>query len=510
MRAGLLALICAALTARAAWTEAAWPACAHVGGREIAPGLLYKQVWARELMRALNERAAAVDAGGAAAVYNASWPLAPLPAWWTEAGITNRVLRYDREVLVVAKRFASALTPRFLDPDLLDPTAADLAAAWHARQVATGARATNLVASATFTAWQWGCLVEDHSAFFAYFDMERVGTPSTLYTRPALLVQAQRPAAYFEVSPFRLLEGLCDPDESTTAPLHVLALSDQGTSPHDSGLWYWTDLGWHGLREVLTRLRHQVNPAGVTGRFWWPADGEVNSTRGFGATRKRWFQFEGGPGELVEDGDLATALEEQAADFENYDYVRTTPTPGFDYMHKFTGTPPDEPSPGSLSSSFYDCTWVAVYEAERGRYRVERSRLWPPDGVSAVVKSVCDVRNLDLFDRHYIESWTTEALDGDTLTSGTSTVSFATVYGESRPVEANRPGDPAGERMSPALSFGAGIDYNDNYWGEGGSDSPYLENNDYLYPSAERGNKVRHRKTYETPVLVVTYTWTYP
>lgn len=231
MRAALFISFLLCTAARAGWTEGAWPACEHVGGREFSPGVLYKQIWARDIFRALEERCQAVAETGNTNLWSRGGS-GYRPAWWTEEGVTNRVVRYDGPrydggqfegdndvggVLPAAKWLAANLSAYFFDPEVLDPEG--LPGSWNDLQVLGGGRTNIPVLSETFTEWVWGCPGVSHSEPFTVYEVESRGTHPYHFNFTNIAARCQLPRDYLSLTPARLLEGLCNPAAAATGAM---------------------------------------------------------------------------------------------------------------------------------------------------------------------------------------------------------------------------------------------------------------------------------------------------
>lgn len=206
------------------WAAGAWPACEHTGWTEYAPGVMHKQIWARDLFWALEERCEAVHTNGSAAIWGAL-----RPTWWTEAGVTNRVARYEvatqdgfdleepgnGSFLEAAKRLCALLAEHYLDTEQIDPEA--LPESWHDFHVEHGARVDVAVQTNAFTAWRWGCPAEDHSGTYIAFDQVRLATNTVDWTYTSLPEALSLPRQLFGITPYRFPEGLCNPEGNPLA-----------------------------------------------------------------------------------------------------------------------------------------------------------------------------------------------------------------------------------------------------------------------------------------------------
>lgn len=199
-----------------AWGDGAWPACEHLGGREIIPGVLYKQIWARDLYWALEERCQAVHSNGSAHVWLGR------PSWWTEAGVTNRVVRYDGAsqdgadtqapsvtVLEAAKILTALLAPHYMNTELVDPESFE--DSWPAFHRSCGGMIDYTVTNYNLSAWVWDCPSEPHSASWDVEDQREIGTNTYLFTAQSLPAALALPERLFNITPYRFLEGFCTP-----------------------------------------------------------------------------------------------------------------------------------------------------------------------------------------------------------------------------------------------------------------------------------------------------------
>ncbi len=505
MRALLLILALLAAPARAGWTAGAWPACEHVGGREFAPGVLYKQIWARDLFHAIEERARGLYATGTTNLWAGTG--VSRPSWWTADGVTNRVVRYDRgganlgdngaRFLPAAKMLVAVLATAYLDKSRLDPD--DMPASWHAWQLAGGARTNIPALTETFTKLRWGCPGSDHTDTITLYDQDaRAATPYPLYSATGLSALAGLPRDYLTVTPFRLLEGFCDPTTAALGPSFVYSPTGQGTSPHASGLWYWSDFGWDGLRAILAEMTHRVvvwpysNPIAVD--WWWDESGD-NFGEEIGEAAETYQRLTPGPDVLLSSGDLAAAQADAAGNRQtDRDGDETPFDPYYIYLHSYTATL----RANVVDGAEYGCYWRAYFRGRQAKPAAGRLYSWPPAGATATIRFYSETETWTAPTGQ--KTWVTEALGQVTASSpGTTELIATNIIGHITIDPALQPDDPASVQGLPE-----GLEL-------GGEDLLNVDFEDYdATPGAARGNLLRESKDWSDPFAIIEFQWSYP
>lgn len=221
LRGAIIALALLTLPARAGlvgWDTAAWPACGHIGSRELEPGLLYKQRWAADVFAAIEERRGAAlrhDWGGTETL--------TVPDWWTAEGVTNRVVAFEREVLVEAKRLTRYLSTFYLNDELVDPDS--FAEDYFDLAEATRQRYTNTYTNVT---WYWGCPETAHPGTSQTLKSLDFGDNAPMWSAVVATNEAMRaatlegadglPSTALLWTPWRIWDGICAPASSYLGP----------------------------------------------------------------------------------------------------------------------------------------------------------------------------------------------------------------------------------------------------------------------------------------------------
>ena len=327
---------------------------------------------------------------------------------------------------------------------------------------------------------------------------DRAGTGFPAHSATGLAAAVSLPRDYLTVTPFRLLEGFCDPTTAALGPAFVYAGTGQGPSPHAGGNWYWSDFGWDGLRAVLSNMTHRVvvypfgSPIGVS--WWWDAADGTNEIDQRGAAQERWQRLNPGPDSMLESGDLAAALADAASNASaTTDSNEVARAPYYIYSHRYFSRLRAEVADGDE----YSCEWAADFRAVKARPAIHRDFAWPPAGVVATTRIYADVESFTAPTGQ--SAWTTEELD--TLTASTPSTGWVVadeVVSHTTLDTDLLPGDPATTQGLPlklALEgqdlIGTGFDYDE-------------------IPGSERGNMLRNSKEWRGPFAVIQFEWSYP